>query len=100
MVSEMVLPSEEEMDRLSVRGWAIYQEKVKPAFEPHENGKIVAIHLDSGDYEVAKTSSLASKAIRNRHPDGLLMVTDIGPAKIDGLTLRMMGSQLVSEQSR
>lgn len=87
----VVIPSEEEMDQLSLRGWTIYQEKIKSVFEPQENGKVVAIHLDSGDYEVAKSSSMASKAIRLRHPDGLLMVTDIGPAQIDGLTLRMMG---------
>ena len=100
MTNKMVIPSEEEMDQLSVRGWAIYQEKIKPVFEPAENGKVVAIHLTSGDFEVARNSALASKAIRSRHPDGLLMVTDIGPAKIDGLTLRMMGSQLISGQSK
>ena len=93
MINEMVLPSEEELDQLSLQGWTIYQEKIKPIFEPQENGKVVVIHLDSGDYEVARTSAIASKAIRLRHPDGLLMVTDIGPAQIDGLTLRMMGWQ-------
>jgi len=41
MINEMVIPSEEEMDQLSVRGWAIYQEKIETAFEPQENGKVM-----------------------------------------------------------
>ena len=81
------------MDQLSVRGWAIYQEKIETAFEPQENGKVMAIHIASGEFEVAKNSALASKAIRSRRPDGLLMVTDMGPARIDGLALHIMGSQ-------
>ncbi len=96
-MAELVIPSEEETARLCAIGRAIYDNKLKAMLEPEYNGKIVAIHLDTGDYEVAGNSPTASRAIRARHPLGLLMVTDVGPAKMDGLTLRMMGSQFLSE---
>ena len=95
-MAELVIPSEEEMARLCENGRDIYDSKLKAILEPEYNGKVVAIHLDTGDYEVAGNSPTASRAIRARHPSGLLMVTDIGPAKMDGLTLRMMGSRLAS----
>ncbi|MGI4792066.1 MAG: hypothetical protein ACRYFS_24855 [Janthinobacterium lividum] len=99
-MSKMTILSQQEMEQLSQRGWWIYEEKLKPILEPQDNGKVVAIHLDSGDYEVARNSPSASKAMRIRHPSGLLMVTDIGPARMDSLTLHMMGSQLVSGESK
>ena len=96
MSAILTVPTEEEMERLSAKGRAIYDEKLKPVLEPEHNGQVVAIHLDTGDYAVAKNSPSATKAIRARHPSGLLMVTDIGPARMDSLTLRMLGSQLLS----
>ena len=100
MSTETTLFSQEELEQLSKRGWAIYDEKLKSILEPEFNGKIVAIHLDTGDYEVANNSPTASRAIRARHPEGLMMVTDIGPARMDGLTLRMMSSQMISERMK
>ena len=95
-MAELVIPSEEETTRLCEIGRAIYDDTLKAILEPEYNGKVVAIRLDAGDYEVAGSSPTASRAIRARHPSGLLMVTDVGPAKMDGLTLRMMGSRLLS----
>ena len=96
----VVLPSEDEMEMLSAKGRAIYDQTLKAILEPHYNGQKVAIHLDSGDYEVAKNSPTASRALRARHPVGLMMVTDVGPARIDSLTLRMLGNQLLSGDSK
>lgn len=94
MPTTLTIPSEEEMDRLSAKGSAIYDQTLRAILEPRYNGQVVAIHLDSGDYEVAKNSPTASRALRARHNTGLMMVTDIGPAKMDRITLRMLGSQL------
>jgi hypothetical protein len=88
------------MEQLSAKGRAIYDQTLKAILEPHYNGQKVAIHLDSGDYEVAKNSPTASRALRARHPVGLMMVTDVGPARIDSLTLRMLGNQLLSGDSK
>ncbi len=91
-----ILPTEDEMEQLSAKGRAIYDQTLKAILEPQYDGQEVAIHLDSGDYEVAKNSPRARRALRARRPEGLIMTTNIGPPKIDGLTLRMLGSQLLS----
>ncbi len=91
-----ILPTEDEMEQLSAKGRAIYDQTLKAILEPQYNGQEVAIHLDSGDYEVAKNSPHARRALRARRSAGLIMTTNIGPPKIDGLTLRMLGSQLLS----
>ena len=94
------IPSQKEMEQLSARGRAIYNQTLKSTLEPLRNGQVVAIRLDSGDYEAARNSPTASRALCARHPVGLTMVTDVGPAKIDSLTLRMLGSQLLSGDSK
>ncbi len=96
----VVLPSEDEMEMLSAKGRAIYDQTLKAILEPQYNGQVVAIHLDTEDYEVARNSPTATRALRARHSSGLMMITDIGPARIDSLTLRMLGSQILSESGR
>ncbi len=95
MSTTYVIPSEEEMELLSAKGHAIYDQKLKAILEPKYNGQEVAIHLDSGDYEVAPNSPDARRALRARWPVGLILTTNIGPAKMDSMTLRMLGSQLI-----
>lgn len=87
MSTTSAIPSQEELERLSAKGRAIYDQTLKAVLEPRYNGQVVAIHLDTGNYEVAKNSPTASRALRARHPVGLMMVTDVGPARIDSLTL-------------
>lgn len=86
-------PPQDELERLSAQGRAIYDEKLKTILEPHYNGQIVAIHPDSGDYEVARNSPHARKALRTRRPEGSIITTNIGPARMDSLTLRMIAGQ-------
>jgi hypothetical protein len=100
MSTTSAIPSQEEMEQLSARGHAIYDNTLKAILEPQYNGQEVAIHLDTGDYEVAKNSPHARRALRARRPEGLIMTTNIGPAKMDGLTLRMLGSQLLSGENK
>ncbi len=92
------MPTEEEIKLLTGKAHAIYESKLKSILEPQFNGQIVAIHVDSGDYEVAKHSATATRAIRARHPGTLALILDIGPPRIDSLTMRMLGSQILSGQ--
>ena len=85
--------SEDETARLCALGRAIYETKLEAILEPEHNGKIVAIHLESEDYAVAGNSPYARRDLRVRRPTGLIVVTNVGPAEMDGLTLRMMGWQ-------
>ena len=94
MSTAQAIPSEEEMELLAAKGRAIYDNTLKAILEPQYTRQEVAIHLDSGDYAVAKNSPYARRALRARRPEGLIMTTNIGPGKMDGLALRMLGSQL------
>ena len=101
MSDEPPLITEEELDRLSHIGHAIYDEKLKAILEPEYNGQFVAIHLDTGDYEVGSRSSRPHFKLRDRHPEGgMIMVTDVGLADYDRLTMRMIASQLLTEQRK
>ena len=82
-MAETVIPSEKETARLCAMGRAIYEGKLKVILEPEYNGKVVAIHLDTGDYAVAGNSPYARRNLRIRRPSGLIYVTDVGPSPRD-----------------
>jgi hypothetical protein len=85
------IASQEELERIADAGYAIYNEKLKSILEPTHNGQVVAIHLDSGDYEVARNSPLAWKALQKRHAEGLMAILHIGPPKFDPMMSRTYG---------
>ena len=85
--------NEDVLDALSERGMALYREKIQPVVEPEQNGKHIAIHLDTGDYAVAANGPDAWRAMRARQPEGLIMTTIIGPDQMDQLAYRMLGSR-------
>jgi hypothetical protein len=86
-----ILPIE-KVEKLSEAGRAIYNEKLRPLLEPEHNGQEVAIHLDTGDYEVGAREQQPALALRQRHPDGrMIMCTLVGPPRPDDmLVYRMM----------
>lgn len=64
---------------LAQRARSIYDVQLKARLEPENNGKAVAVHVDSGDYIVADTHTAAGKAMDERHPEGLFVTLTIGP---------------------
>jgi hypothetical protein len=88
--------SDEDLQEASRIGEAIYSERFRALLEPDFNGQIVAIHLETGDYEVDKDSSKAHLAVRRRHTDGIIMVRDIGIAKLSPFWDSVRASQLVT----
>jgi hypothetical protein len=73
---------EEPVD-VARHGRAIYEEKLKTALEPEQNGKAIAIHLDTGDWAVAEHWGAARRVLRQRRPAGLIASFMIGPAAPD-----------------
>jgi len=65
-------------------GDALYESKIKPLVDIEGNdGRIVAIDVDSGDFEVDDESMRAAKALRERRPDAQIWCIRIGyPAVI------------------
>ena len=87
----------EEVSRL---GESIY-ENLKPQLEPAHDRQFITIHVDTGDYAIAKNSSTAARAIRERHPlDGRLYGRKIGNEPEYGLASRIMASEMGMAQSK
>ena len=64
------------------RGRVIY-ERLKPTLEPAQDGKAIAIHVDSGhvdsgEYAVADSLPEARRQMHERRPDGMLYSRTIG----------------------
>ena len=88
------------LDDISSRGEEIYAE-LQPVLEPEFDRHFVVIHVDTGDYEVAKSASAATRGIRFRHPiDGRLFLRKIGNDPEHGLAARLFASELGDSRTR
>ena len=88
-----------ELDPLTEAAWRIYNGNLKAMLEPDYRGQVVAIDIDSEDYEVAKRTSLAWRPLKARRPDARIVLVDIGVVGTgDSLELRRKG--LLSSRSK
>lgn len=67
--------SKEEFAR---RGDEIYETQVRPQVEEGNYGKIVAIDIETGAFEVGKNSIIASDRLLAHHPDAQIWFVRIG----------------------
>jgi hypothetical protein len=67
--------SKEEFAR---RGNEIYETQVRHQVEEGNHGKIVAIDLDTGAFELAKDTMIASDKLLERYPDAQIWRIRIG----------------------
>ncbi|MBW4551784.1 MAG: hypothetical protein KME35_11840 [Aphanocapsa sp. GSE-SYN-MK-11-07L] len=67
--------SKEEFAR---RGNEIYQSQVRPQVEQGNHGKIVAIDIETGAFELAKDTITASDQLLERYPDAQIWCIRIG----------------------
>lgn len=87
------------MDAAARRGLALYEDQLKALLEPQYIGQFVAIHTDTGEYRVASTSGEAMRAMHQLHPDGQVLLHQIGPAASgSGLAARMLGTRLLAKK--
>lgn len=49
-------------------GTEVYARLVRPSLRPEDNGKFVAVDIDTGDYEVDKDDYAAVMRLRARNP--------------------------------
>ena len=59
-------------------GDEIYENKVRPIVEEGNKGKIVAIDIESGDYELGRNSLTTSKRLIDKNPDAQIWCVRIG----------------------
>ncbi|MBB6051087.1 hypothetical protein [Armatimonas rosea] len=66
-------------DNTALRGKALYQEHIRSLVETQESlGKIVAIDIESGDYEIDSDLLVASRRLRIRHASARIWAERIG----------------------
>ncbi len=66
-----------DIEKIAKEGAKIY-EQIKGKYEPEENGKFLAIDIESRDVYFADTSAEAVDKARNNHPDEVFYVVKIG----------------------
>jgi hypothetical protein len=67
--------SKEEFAR---RGDEIYESQVRPQIEAGNHGKIVAIDIETGDFEVDASEIAACDRLEARRPDAQIWIVRIG----------------------
>jgi hypothetical protein len=67
--------SKEEFAR---RGDEIYDSQVRPQVEADNYGKIVAIDIETGGWEIDTDEMNASKRLETRYPDAQIWVVRVG----------------------
>jgi hypothetical protein len=60
------------------RGNEIYESQVRPQVEQGNHGKIVAIDIETGAFELAKDTVTASDRLLERFPDAQIWCVRIG----------------------
>jgi hypothetical protein len=75
MTVEKLKYSKEEFAR---RGNEIYETQVRPQVEEGNYGKIIAIDIETGAFELAKDTMIASDKLLERYPDAQIWRVRIG----------------------
>lgn len=70
-------------DEFARRGEAIYAEKIEPTLTLEDEGKAVAIDIETGEYEIDEDELLASVRLRRRIPDPQIWGVRIGYEAVD-----------------
>ena len=56
------------LDELAVLGGNVFDRQVRPALRPEDDGKFVAIDVETGDYEIHEDDYTAVARLRGRKP--------------------------------
>ena len=70
------------------RGTELYDRQIRPQVEAGNHGKIVAIDIDSGDFEVAEQALTACERLLARHADAQIWCVRIGYLAVHHLRSR------------
>lgn len=65
------------------RGDEVYAQKIRALVERDHIGEIVALDIESGEFEVAKESLLAASRLKSRMPDAQIWCVRVGDRAVD-----------------
>lgn len=75
--------AEAEVTRIATHGQAIYDRALKPVLEPVQNGKFVAIDIDTEAYTIAATAEEALLLARQKAPGKVFFLARVGSRAAD-----------------
>jgi hypothetical protein len=75
------------------RGEEIYEHHLRAQLEPDNRGKIVAIDIDTGEYEIATDVISASESLLARLPDAQIWCVRIGHRAVHRFGPRSLNTQ-------
>lgn len=79
--------SKEEFAR---RGDEIYEMRIKQTLEDSDNGRIVAIDIETGEFELADDTMTATRQLYKRLPDAQPWVVRVGHRAVHRLGARSL----------
>jgi hypothetical protein len=65
-------------EEFAQRGDTLYESEIRSQIETGNHGKIVAIDLETGDFEVDASEIAACDRLEDRHPDAQIWIVRIG----------------------
>lgn len=65
-------------EEFAQRGDEIYESQVRQQIEEGNNGKVVAIDIETRDFEVDKSEVAACDRLEARHPDVQIWIVRVG----------------------
>lgn len=65
-------------EELAQRGQELYESSIRHQVEANNDGKIVAIDIETGDFEVSEDTLIASDRLLERNPDAQTWFIRIG----------------------
>ena len=77
-------------EEFAQRGDALYESQIRSQVEEGNHGKIVAIDIETGDFEVADDLLTASKHLSSRAPDAQTWFVRIGHSAVDHFGARSL----------
>lgn len=66
------------MDEFTQRGQDIYERLIRPQVEANNKGKIVAIDIETSEYEIGQDTLTASDRLYQRLPDAQIWCVRVG----------------------
>jgi hypothetical protein len=66
------------LEEIGRRGDLLYDQEVEPRATPQQHGQVVAIDVDSGDFEIAADSRTATDRLLSRCPDAQIWLRRVG----------------------
>ena len=66
------------LQELAVLGGDLFDRRVRPALRPEDDGKFVAIDIETGAYEIEADELAACDRLRNRIPDAQIWLVRVG----------------------